>query len=646
MLPDRMPSKQSNEKVGQYSLINRYGGYHAREDPTMLPAGILINPSQNVLVGRSGRISQVNGYTIDGQTSATIDSGILSNYDFSNFKGDLRNMRVGFLTSAGNDGKLQYRYDNGSTVTWVNLSTSLTSINMSFCDYWDNTALLKYVLWVDGSNNIFKWNGAVTTFASATATTLTTQGSLTWQQLGYTATGSITIGGVTATYSGGYTTTTLTGVSVDFSATAVGAEIHQTPVTTTLASMTGILATFGPTVIGNGRQNQVYVGSSKSNNLYISKVNDFTDYSFTAPTRVVGEGAIIPLDSPPTKFIAQEVTAAEGGTSAYDMWISEGLDRWAVIRATLDSTNTKEKLEHIRLKTSPLQGAISERMVSKMKNHIMYIGNDNVASFMGYISYQYIPTIVDFSFPIIDDMNSYDFTDGQIFFHKNYAYVSIPRSGIVRIYNMQDQTKDQFSQYKAIEDVTQMPWFWEAPITYPISGFYVTPDGSLHGHGYNTSESYKLFDGGSFNGQDIEAIAAFSYDDKGDRTQTKASDEVWIEGYIKQNTTLGVTVSGDLDACKQGQTSFIDGSDNAIVCYGSGAGSLGKNPLGSQPLGGAMTNTSTLPAWFHVVKTYPNLPFYLEQIQFQSKGVDLQWEIITFGTNATFTAEGNNIITQ
>src|ERR1035437_3314932 len=606
----------------------------------------------NTIVG-GGTVTVDNVSVKEVTFVSVIDSGILSNYDFDNFKGDRRNMRAGFLTTAGNDGKLQYRYtDSSGVVTWINLMTGLTTVKLCFCSYWDNTALIKYVLWVDGSNNVSSWNGAVTTLASATSNTLTTQGSLTWQQLGFTATGSITIGGVTATYSGGYTTGTLTGVSVDLSNAgvySVASEIHQTPVTTALSGMTSILATFAPTIIGCGRQNQVYLGSSTSNNLYISKVNDYTTYTFTSPTRVVGEGALIPLDAPPTKFLAQEVTAAEGGTSAYDMWISEGLNTWSIIRATLDSTNTKEKIEHIRLKTSGLQGAKSERLVSKMKNHIMYIGNDNVAAFIGYLSYQYIPTIVDFSFPIIDDMNSYDFTDGSIFYHKNFAYVTLPKHSLIRVYNMTDQTKDQFSQYKAIEDVTQMPWFWESPIAYPISGFYVV-DGELYGHNYTTSESYKLFTGGSFTEQDITADATFAFDSKGDRTQSKASDELWIEGYIKQNTLLSATVAGDLNGCQTTQTTIVDGSDNQIVCFGGGSGntghSLGQDNLGSKPLGGAITATSTQPAWFHVAKTYPQVPFYLEQISFGSKGVDLQWELICFGTNARMTPENNNSITQ
>lgn len=639
----RIP-KKSESKAGIYNLVEGPFPYHAREDPTTLPPNTLVSPSKNVINNTANRLQLVKGYTLDGGASTVIDSGILSNYDFTNFTGTVRNLRAGFMTSALNDGKLQYRYvDSTGTVSWINLMTSLTSIRLSFCEFWDTTALIKYVLWVDGSNNIYSWNGAVTTFASATAATITTQGTQTWQQLGYTATGSITIGGVTATYTGGYTTTTLTGVSVDFSATTVGAEIHQTPVTTTLVSMTAILATFAPTVIGCGRANQIYLGSSKSNNLYISKVNSYTDYTFTTPVRVAGEGMLLSMDAPPIKFIAQEV---HGDDQSYDMWISTGLSNWSIIRSTLSSDNSKESLQFIRLKNAPLQGAMSEKLCAKMKNHIIFVGNDKVVNALGYISYQYVPVMQDLSYPIINDTNSYDFTNGSIFFHKNFLYIAVPSASLIRIYNMTNQTEETYSNYNPQESLDpKQPFYWEAPIGYPISGFYVV-NGDLYGHGYNTSESYKLFTGGSFNGQQIDANATMAFDSKGDRTQSKGSNEIYVEGYMKQNTILNTFINEDLDAFQVQQAVTINGNDNSIVAYGGGGNSLGDTPLGVQTLGGSELISSTLPAWFHVIKTYNQNSYYLEQVSFQTKGVDLQWELITWGTNAQFTNEGNNAITQ
>lgn len=724
-LPPKMPKKDAVYKAGDYSLTQKFPGYHAREDPTTLPVGTLVSPSQNVRINTSGRVALVEGYVLDGAASSVADSGILSNFDFTNFKGDVRNLRAGFLTSAGNDGKLQYRYH--PTGTWIDLFTGMTNVRLSYCEYWDTTALVKNVLWVDGSNNVFAWNGAVTTFASATNATgflqvlnatptaggsgytvgdiltitggtataivatlaspgvvgtvslvstgsgyttgtgkLTTggtgtgatvnittvaansivkQGTNTWAQDGFNQTGgSVVIGGTAYTYAA-IIGTTMVGIGTDptIPAYAVGSVIHQAVITTTLASMTAILATFGPTVIGCGRNNQVYLGASNSNNLYISKVNNYTDYSFTTPVRVVGEGDLIPLDAPPIAFVSQEVN--NDSVLAYDLYISQGTNTWGIIRSTLSADLTKETLQYIRLKVSALQGAQSAKMVSKMKNEIMFIGHDNVANFLGLMSYQFVAAIVDFSFPIVDDMNSYDMTDGSIFYYENFALVAIPKAGVIRMYNMTDQTGQYTSFTRDMEDVTKQPWFWEAPITFPLSGFY-TVDGDLYGHSYTTSESYKLFTGGSLNGQNIIGNATFAFDDKGDRTQSKASDEIWVEGYIAQNTTLNVTVAGDLDAAQQTQTVTIAGSDPTIVAFGGGAHSLGKNNLGSQPLGGAEVISSALPAWFHVIKTYNEASFYLEQASFETNGVDLDWELITFGTNAKFTSEGNNDITQ
>lgn len=648
-------TKAAQTKLGDYSLQTRFVGYNARHDKTLLPPNTLVSPSQNVVIKTTGRVSSVTGYTVDGDASTTIDSGILSNFDFETTNGAVRNLRAGFMTAAANDGKLQYRYESATgVVTWRDLKTSLTTLRLSFTEFFDPSTvqngtneLKKLCLWVDGSNYIYEWNGAITTFASATTNTITKEGTNTWAQDGFYfgRDKKIILNGVEYTYTGGESTTTLTGVTPDPTIVTIiaGDVIHQKPVTTALSAMTSILATFAPTVIGCGRKNQVYLGSSKSNNLYISKQGNYKVYTVSSPIRLVGEGALIVLNAPPTKFIPQEVHAND---TAYDMYICEGRDQWAVIRSTLSSDNSSELLEHIVLKVSPLQGARSERLVGKMKNHIMFVGYDNVAGFMGYMSYQYVPVITDFSYTIVNDMNSYDFSDGSIFYHKNYVYIAIPKHGIIRVYNMTDQSQEQYSLYNPVEQTNpQQPFFWEAPITYPISGFYVV-DGELYGHGYTTSESYKLFTGGSLNGQDIDYNATFAFDDKGDRTASKASDEIWVEGYIKQNTQLTVAVKGDLDYFQTSQSKIIDGNDSSIVAFGGGGSSLGQDSLGSRPLGSALLTTDTTQAWFHVAKTYPQVPFYLEQISFTAKGVDLEFELLTFGTNARLTTEGNNAITQ
>ena len=159
--------------MGEYNLIHKFKGYRAREDQTIVGADVLVSPSQNVVINTAGRIASVNGYVLDGSGSTVIDSGIISWYDLETVNGTVRNMRAGFLTSAANDGKLQYRYQSGTTVTWIDLATGLTSVDLSFANFLDTTEKLRLALWVNGTNNMYEWNGAVTTFASCTSNTIT-----------------------------------------------------------------------------------------------------------------------------------------------------------------------------------------------------------------------------------------------------------------------------------------------------------------------------------------------------------------------------------------------------------------------------------------------------------------------------------------
>ena len=355
-------AKDANHKIGDYQLMSKFPGYRAREDKTTLNPATLVAPSHNVVLNTAGRVALVKGYALDGDASSVADSGILSPYDFTNFKGDVRNLRAGFMTEALNDGKLQYRYNNAGTVQWVDLATGLTNIHLSYTSFNDQVNPTQ-LLWVDGSNNIFSWNGAVTTLLSATATTITkSDPTKTWEEEGFIPTsGSIVIGGVTATYSGGSNSQTLTGVSVDFSASPALSVIHQAVVTNALSGMTpptgyALFATFAPTLIGCGQRQQVYLANATSGLVIISKVLSFTDYSQNSTSvRVSGDGAIRVVNGIPKKFIAQESNTS---TDTYDLYVSYGKDNWAVVRIsttlTYDSSGvakgSSEELKIINLK--------------------------------------------------------------------------------------------------------------------------------------------------------------------------------------------------------------------------------------------------------------------------------------------------------
>ena len=707
----------SRSSLSNFTLISSYPlGYRAREDITNLPPGVLVVGSQNVSTNTSGRIGVSKGYTLDGAAS-TVIAPVLSAYDWQMHTGDTRHLRAGSLTSAGNDGKLQYRYvDALGNVTWRDLMTSLTSVSFNFCDYWDNTNFQAYLLFVDGSSNIYQWSGGITTFASgsnatsvvtvlnstptagganynigdiltittggtgATArvtgvtagavtavtlltvgsgyttgtgkattcsgvgtgctlnitsvgdNTITKQGTTSWAEIGfYPSNGSVVINGTTYTYTSAVGTV-LAGVSPNPTSAGVAGDIvHQAVKTTPNSSMSSIPSSFANSLIAN-LKNQIYVGSLVSNQMYVSKVNNYTDYGFTTPVRVVGEGAILTLDGSPTALVPQES----------EMYISAGNDQWYETTFTLSSDLTNEILTVNRLKTTPLQAAQTQALTGKIKNNVIFVSHEPILNTLGRVDNVVItPQVTDISFPIVNDFSNYDFTDGSVIYHKKYIYVAVPKENVVRIYNMTN-TVDNTGTVNSSSN-----FYWEAPYTVPISRFSII-DGDLYGHSYLTFETYKLFDGYNFNGQPIPAIANFSYNNYGLRSQSKGFNQYYSEGYIKENTTLSLGIRYEIDGCGFSTSYDLDGSNTQFVCILANDNSLGKNSLGKAPLGGNLvqTNPSSLPPKFRWIRTFPINYFYEVQISYASNAVDAQWELLAHGPLILSASDLNNSITQ
>jgi hypothetical protein len=619
-LPYSKQTRLSRAKAREFALVTGpFVGYRNREDTTLLPANVLVKGSVNVLTNTSGRIGARKGYILDGAADTTL-APILSSFDWQSHTGAISNLRAGFLTSAGNDGKLQYRYvDTVGSVSWRDLLIGLDSVKFNFCDYWDNSHMQALLLFVNGDACIWEWNGGVTTVDSSTAVTITKQGSTSWAEEGFYTTGShtVSIAGLQFMATGGWATTTLTGVSPDPTSVALlGAIVNQTPEKTAQASLTGLALT-GNDLISN-LKNQIYVGQLTNRGVYVSKTNDYKNYGFTAPTRVVGEGAILTLDGNPTALYPQED----------QMYISAGLDQWYQTQFTLSSDLTKEDLTISRLKTASQQATQSQGLTSKYKNNLVFLSFEPVINSLGRVADVLAdPNIVDISFPIVNDMNDLDFTDGQIQYHRNFIYVTAPKSSTVLIYNMTNP-KDMY---------------WEAPQRLPVGRLSIIND-ELYGHSYLTSETYKLFTGSNDNGNFISTNAVFAFNNFGSRFTTKGFNQYYFDGYISGNTTLTMGFQFDLDGCARTTAFDIHGTDSKFVCQFKNDANLGKVPLGKNPLGSSSTPYPTFPPWFRGIKTFPLIPFFEYQVSFSSNGVDQQWELTSFGPAYFETSEGQNNI--
>lgn len=605
-----------NAKIHEFEIIDRFKyGYRNREDQTNLPAGVLVVGSKNILTNVSERIQARQGYVLDGPISS-VTVPIASAYTYFNHLNTENNLRA-YLPSAG-AGTLEYRYvDSSGTVTWRTLLSSLSSANFNFSTFWDTTEVKRVLLMVNGGSVIYEWNGAVTTISSSGANTLTKIGTDSWAASGFYVSNSprkVTINGVDYTYTGGENTTTLTGVTPNPNGVVNSGDIaHQTPIITN--TPTGLALTAYDLI--STLRNQVYIGQLTNQEVFISKINNYKDYTFTSPTRVVGEGAIAYLDAPPVALVPLETSIN----------VSAGKNQWYIITWTLSSDLLSESVTVNRLKSNANAATQSQAFTSAIKNDVIFLSQEPTLDRLGRVEQILGSTqTTNISDPIKLDFDSYDFTDGQIFYNKYFIYLSVPKQGLIRIYNI-------------------VKSYWEAPQTIPVGKFY-TVGGILYGHSYETAESYKLFSGRADridpvtapSGNPFECKVVFSYQNYSSPFSLKNFNKFYIEGYISTDTALNLGIMYDIDGCATDTTYEIDGSNTQYVCANivgtnTDDASLGKQALGKYPLGGDtdVTGSNTIPPKFRLIQTFPSVDFHEVQYSFESSQRDANWEILRFG---------------
>ena len=280
----------------------------------------------------------------------------------------------------------------------------------------------------------------------------------------------ITINGNTYKYEG-YSGNKMFGLTSNPTGEAIGSVVVQRPVdygTNNGLLFTGFPNNFNIDLISN-LNNQIYYGSLNSNQVYISKVNDFTNVSFTTPVALVGEGGLLSLRSSPTAFVVQEST----------MYISAQNSTWYTITLTVSSDGSKQTFTINPLKIGANQAAQSQEVITKDKNDIVFITLEPVVSTLGRVVNQLAtPMTQDLSWMIVNDINKYNLTRAYLKYFKNFIYIALPSEGKVLIYNQTDPKNP----------------FWEAPQILPFSCFSII-NGAIYAHDKNFPQSYKLFDG-------------------------------------------------------------------------------------------------------------------------------------------------------
>lgn len=659
-----------------FSLVDNFKGYVTKQEPTNTSPEYLIAGSHDVLVDDQAKIVSRRGYKLDGEAVGTETTGVKSSFVWNTSSGTELALR-------GHTDELEVRYiKQDGSINWLRVANDFTSSEFQFATWWDSSTALDRLLFVNGTANIYEWNGAIMEIASAGSGTLTrkyileastisfsntnpdtildsangfvtagfsagdiitvsgsasndgsytvasvTAGTITladnnsltaelagssititnqlggtWAEARFNTTGTKTveIDGITYTYTGGETTGTLTGVTPSPSGSVSNGDVAiQSVKTNSNQPASGFLNDTIAVL-----KNQVYVGSNVSRIVYVSKNSSYTDYTFSSP-REVGEGAQLLLDDVTRAFVVEDE----------QMYISSGKDDWYVTSFTLSADNTKEQLVVEKLKTGSLQGARSQNAVTRIKNNVAFISFEPTLDLLGRVENIDTPQSRPLSDPIKPDFDEMNFIDVHVRYYRDAIYITLPKEGKVYIYDIE-------------------LGLWQPPQNMYLSRIDVI-GGKLYGHSFGTNETYELFADETYldNGGLYTSKAVLAYRTFGDRTNQKVFDEVYIEGYIAQNTLLEGDVLYDFGGATAESIFNIDGGDSDILFGTSPDASLGKQSLGKNPLGSSVESTDVLTK-FRIFKLLKTVPFYELLLTLESTQENSRWEVIAIGFNA------------
>lgn len=608
----------------KYDLITGCKGYRSKSDPTNTDEGFLIQGSQNVLINDTqsnddgavgGKVVTRGGMELFAQANDA-NYPALSEFVWKNHNGDER-----FLKQE--NGVLKY-YDDDSGEFEELLTGLSTTYPIRYSTYWNNTAVIDVLVFVNHSGLVYEWSGARGTLLSVAAGTITIN-ELADSEEGFFAAGSIRIKDTGGTWRAAvYTSVAGAAFTVTTDLTSYTFATNAPVIQVVRSSAPTLQATYGQLTydVIKTLQNQILLGSESSRLIYISANADNSGalplFSFSSP-RLPGQGALTTADD--------VVIALEIDDNQKQVIVFSGKNQ--VYRGFFEvspgSTADRENFTIKPLLVAEGQGAISQELVGKIKQSIVWVSNNKELVELGQVENLPSPQARPISDAIQPDFDSATFTNGQVKFWRNYLMVTAPTDGKVWIYDVEDR-------------------FWNPPQIMGVRLLSIYND-LLYGHSNAVNETYKLFTGVNDNNNPISFKAHFAYRNAGLRANLKNFDKYFTELYIQSNTKVQVSILYEWGGAKGIQTWELDGADQTFQFTPSASAALGVNSLGTNPLGGQLEEGESTPKHRRfkklALKDYFEYGFRLE-----SEVDDAVFQLLSHGANVSVSDSKPSLITK
>lgn len=607
----------------EYKLTTGCRGYKTKPDSTnitsevVFPTGkkkevedprYLVSGSQNMIINDQERVETRAGSELFGAANDA-DNPIKSEFVWKNSSG----------------GEILLREENGVlkwyTAGWETLLTGLSTTKIvRFDTCWNGTELIDILLFVNHSTTLYEWSGGQGTYASSTAgpNTITINETIATSRFfssGETASIRVKDSGGTwrefavVSHTGSVFTTTEDPTAYTFAAGALVVQSVRTNANTPDSGFTNdFIRVF---------QSQAFVGSETDQRLWVSQNTDYTDYTKSTP-RVAGEGDTIILDA---VTIGLEIPGIKETDSENKIIVFSAGDRGYKISYEISPGSTADR-EVARVKPLPIrggQGALSQELIEKIGQTIVWVSNDNELLDLATIENQQTLGNVAISDPISPDFTAATFTNGDIKFWRNSIFITAPTDGKMFIY-----------------DVSK--GFWQTPQILGVRRLSVYA-GSLYGHSNAANETFKLFTGLGDNDNPISFKAYFAYRNAGERARLKNFNRFYTELYIAGNTTVDCSLLFEWKGSKSVQTYQLIGYNEDFLFIPTADASVGVNSLGTNPLGGLTSADESTPKYRRFKPIIP-IDHFEYQVRFESEEADAAFQILCSGANIELS---NNI---
>lgn len=505
----------------------------------------------------------------------------------------------------------------GNVLIGANLAATITNL-LGLLNFTNTTNATQVAF--SAPNQVFM--NYFTSFATNTLTK--TSPTVSWAQAGFSSSGIININGTAYTYTGGANTSILYGVTPDPSGIANGTLAIQAIVTTANTPTSTFTSDFLKVI-----NNQLYLGSYTSLNIFMSSNISYTNYTVPTPQ----------LDGSPGLFIMPS-TAKGIGVRQGTAFVGAGSDRWVQISFTLVSNNNiitrNNKVDYKPV--ARLQAPYAHEFIDSVGDTIVYLAQDQQVRALGDFNNLFVAGYPSYSQEIATELSSEIFTGGGLKCIGEFIYVTSPNSG--KVYLRQERTRVDPNGSIVAERLWHSPFIWSATFIDQIDGDVVAFS-NANPQIYSVWETDQWHDDSpSDEALPYSCIAAFGYRGEQRRQGLWSFDKQYTEGYITAGTFLDLTINYNFNGATNSPTVPVNSTSNPAYIFTVDPDSIGDHSLGDESLGdgGEESDTNFL-SKFKVINSLPIINCFEWQPIYSSDETDAQWELLALASNAEVDTE-------